>query len=100
MDDGVRKRMVVRVVMLLGRRGASATGEANAHDGQRRSLKIESICALGLEIQIQREISMAAPCARTLPELYIIDRSIECRSLRVADCHPHVARSVPFDREK
>lgn len=52
--------------MLLGRRGASATGEENAHDGQRRSLKIESICASGLEIQIRREISMATACARIL----------------------------------
>lgn len=41
---------------------AARRGEGNARDGQRRSLKIESICAFGLEIQIRREISVAAPC--------------------------------------
>ena len=70
--------MAARVVMLLGRRGA-----ANSRYEQRRSLKIESICALGLEIQIRREISMAARILSLA--LCIIDRSIERRSPRVAD---------------
>jgi len=65
------ERMAARVVML---HGVSATGKANARDGQRRSLKIESICALGLEIQIRREISMVARAPGSLslsPPSYI-----------------------------
>lgn len=58
-----------RVVMLLG---AARRGEANARDGQRRSLKIESICALGLEIQIRREISIAARAPETLSRVIYI----------------------------
>lgn len=91
-----------------GRHGASATGaarrgEANARDGQRRSLKIESICALGLEIQIRREISMAMPVLSP-SSIYIIDRSIERRSPPCHRCAPSrtgwSVGQAPFDREK
>lgn len=56
------------------RRVRNRRGEANARDGQRRSLKIESICALGLEIQIRREISMASPVHARTPSRVIYNR--------------------------
>lgn len=62
-------RRAVRVVTLLD-------GGKCERDGQRRSLKIESICAPGLEIQIRREISTDAPVDRRRDSLSSYNPSI------------------------
>lgn len=67
------------VVTLLGSTRSPQPTGSNARNGQRRSLKIESICALGLEIQIRREITGGWLCPGSR---VIIDISIECRSPR------------------
>lgn len=76
--------------------------EANAHDGQHGSLKIESICASGLEIQMPREISMPAwlpPAVAAAYNRYIHrQRSSELKGEKKLGMVENSCNGVPYHK--
>lgn len=109
-------------IYIYGRRHSRANGDAscNVTRSTRRVRNRRGKCARRTTALVKNWIYLrvgawnsnstrnihGCPVCANSSELYIIDRSIERRSPRVADtpdCHPRrrsVRRSAPFDREK